>query len=205
MLGVQKIKLIDFCFEKVIKFFFFGLWSKQFRTLAKKNRNVESNRYLRVQICNGRRKLLFEWNFSLFQFWKWSIKTLVFWQKIIDWIARNAIYVSLAIFVEKKTTKVKLFIFSGNWMKNRILGESSFWSEVFSAHLADLSSICSDVNFGETIFLMRVKIFESFRMFRSKKQLVYNKSKISFVRVVENENGIWRVQRNISISFLLFS
>ena len=105
----------------------------------------------------------------------------------------------------KKTTKVKLFIFSGNWMKNRILGESSFWSEVFSAQLADLSSICSDVNFGETIFLMRVKIFESFRMFRSKKQLVYNKSKISFVRVVENENGIWRVQRNISISFLLFS
>ena len=40
-------------------------------------------------------------------------------------------------------------------------------------------------------------------MFTSKKQLVYNKSKISFARVVENENGIWRVQRNSSISFLL--
>ena len=32
-----KINLIDFCFEKVIRLFFFGLWWKQFRTLAKKN------------------------------------------------------------------------------------------------------------------------------------------------------------------------
>ena len=104
----------------------------------------------------------------------------------------------------KKTIKVKLFIFSGNWMKYRILGKSFFWSEIFSAQSADLSSICSDVDFGETIFLMIVKIFESFRMFKSKKLLVYNKSKISFGRVVENENGIWRVQMNNSINFLLF-
>ena len=98
-----------------------------------------------------------------------------------------------------------------NWLSfPAIERKIGFWAKVFlgklfSAQLAEIPSICLDVNFGETVFLMIVKVFEFFWMSRSKKQLVYNKSKISFDRVVENENGIWRVQRNISISFLLFS
>ena len=45
-----------------------------------------------------------------------------------------------------------MFIFSGNWMKNRILGKSFFSGKIYPAQLAELSSICSDVNFGETNF-----------------------------------------------------